>query len=77
LYGRVDLDGINVAGLVLEGNGDVVAGPRADDQDVLVGPAREPVIDLVVRILLRLALPDAWCGMPSMARLVAVWPLAS
>ena len=45
---RVDLDRVDVARAMLERDRDVRAGARADDQDPVVRPLREPAVHLLV-----------------------------
>ena len=49
---RVDLDRVDMTRAPGKGERGVRPAARADDQDVLVGPAREPLVDLVVERLL-------------------------
>ena len=49
----VDLDRVDVAGAVRERDRRVRARARADDQDLVVRPVGEPLVELVVELLLR------------------------
>ena len=53
----VNFHGIDVPGAVLQRHGHIVAGPSADDEDLVVGLAGEPVVELVVGLFLRLSGP--------------------